>query len=80
MYLISAYFDEKTNRTIERWIEGVARASGNHFMPEHNVPPHLTVSAFDARDPEPVLRCDTGKANLISWNGYCLLTGHMKLM
>ena len=56
MYLISAYFDEKTNITIERWIEGVARASGNHFMPEHNVPPHLTVSAFDARDPEPVLR------------------------
>lgn len=49
MYLITAYFDEKTNKTLQRWIDQVASASGNHFMADHKVPPHLTITSFEAR-------------------------------
>ena len=49
MYLISAYFDNKTNTVLEKHIDEVARATGNSFMTENKVPPHLTVAAIEAR-------------------------------
>ena len=49
MYLISAYFDETTNKILKSYINKVAEATGNDFMISHNVPPHLTVSAIEAR-------------------------------
>ena len=52
MYLISIYFDEKTNRKMQRYINLVAEKSGNPFMLKECVPPHLTVSAFETRDEE----------------------------
>lgn len=52
MYLITAYFDEKTNRKLQQLIDGIAKSSGNNFMLEHNVPPHLTISAFETRNPD----------------------------
>lgn len=51
-YLISAYFDEESNRTLARYIRGIADASGNDFMIKNNVPPHLTISFFEARSDE----------------------------
>ncbi|MBE5925032.1 MAG: 2'-5' RNA ligase family protein [Lachnospiraceae bacterium] len=51
MYLITAYFDESTNRQLQRIIDGIAVASGNDFMTANNVPPHLTITAFETRDP-----------------------------
>ena len=50
MYLISIYFDDKTNKQIQRLINKVAEATGNHFMIEGQVPPHITISAFEARE------------------------------
>lgn len=52
MYLISVYFDEKATKTLQRYIDVIARKSGNTFMLEHQVPPHLTLSAIEARDVE----------------------------
>lgn len=49
MYLISAYFDENTNKVLKGYIEKVAHATGNDFMLANNVPPHLTLSAIEAR-------------------------------
>ena len=49
MYLISAYFDENTNRVLQGYIEKVAKATGNDFMVANHVPPHLTLSAIEAR-------------------------------
>ena len=49
MYLISAYFDENTTNVLNGYIEKVAQATGNDFMVAHNVPPHLTLSAIEAR-------------------------------
>ncbi len=49
MYLISAYFDENTNRVLQGYIEKAAKATGNDFMVANHVTPHLTLSAIEAR-------------------------------
>lgn len=54
MYLVSIYFDEKANGRIQKYIDQVARNSGNHYMLEGNVPPHITICAFEARSEERV--------------------------
>lgn len=55
MYLISAYFDEKAQKTIERYIHQVAIKTGNSFMTDNHVPPHLTISAVEAKCGEVLL-------------------------
>lgn len=50
MYLISAYFDENTNKILTRYIEMIANESENRFMVEHHVPPHMTISQIEARN------------------------------
>ena len=55
MYLISLYFDEKTNKNIQNLIDKVAKKTGNHFMIEGKVPPHITVTAFETKQEEDVL-------------------------
>ncbi|MDE7182907.1 MAG: 2'-5' RNA ligase family protein [Lachnospiraceae bacterium] len=49
MYLISVYFDRTATKRMQTLIEQIAAASGNHYMTEKQVPPHLTLSAIDAR-------------------------------
>lgn len=49
MYLVSAFFDEKTKFRIQKYINHVAAKSGNTFMLDAKVPPHLTLSAFETR-------------------------------
>ena len=50
MYLVSIYFDEKTNDIIKRHINQVAEHTGNTFMTDAKVPPHITISAFETRE------------------------------
>lgn len=50
MYLISIYFDEKTDRQIRKLIEQIAEQTGNTFMQDNHVPPHITVAAIETRD------------------------------
>lgn len=52
MYLISAYFDEYTNQTINRYIRQIAENTKNPFMVDKQVPPHLTISSVEARQGE----------------------------
>ena len=54
-YLISIYFDEKTDKIFRGYMEQVANKSGNTFMTENQVPPHITVSAFDAENESAVI-------------------------
>lgn len=49
MYLVSIYFDEKTNGIIKHHINQVAEHTGNTFMIDAKVPPHITISAFETR-------------------------------
>ncbi|KIR03950.1 hypothetical protein P261_02765 [Lachnospiraceae bacterium TWA4] len=48
--MISAYFDKEASKEIERLIQKVYKATGNTFMIEHKVPPHLTLAAIQARE------------------------------
>lgn len=49
MYLISAYFDKNTTEKLQEYIYKIAEASGNNFMLDNNVPPHMTLTAIEAR-------------------------------
>lgn len=73
-YLVSLYFDDGTNRQIMKHMKAVAEVSGNHYMLEHNVPPHITVSSFEAEDAEPIIEmlgnCMTGRMKVeLQWIG-----------
>ncbi len=55
MYLISVYFDEKSNKKMQHYIHKIAKQTGNDFMISHKVPPHLTISAIEVRDGETLI-------------------------
>ena len=55
MYLVSAYFDEETNNRIQQYINHVAKKTGNTYMPDGNVPPHITISSFDTGEIDKVI-------------------------
>ncbi len=47
MYHISIYFDAKTEALMREYIRKVAEATGNNYMLEADVPPHITLAAFE---------------------------------
>lgn len=49
MYLISAYFDDQSNKVLNRFIKQIAEKTENRFMVSHHVPPHMTISQIEAR-------------------------------
>lgn len=51
MYLITAYFDDNTTKHLTRLINNIAKECKNTYMIDNNVPPHMTVSSFEIRDP-----------------------------
>ena len=57
MYLISIYFDEQSSTNLEKLIKRVATATGNTFMLDNQVPPHITVAAVETRREEEVVAC-----------------------
>ena len=52
MYLISVYFDDELSVKLQRYINHIAQKTGNTFMIDNNVPPHMTISSIEARDVE----------------------------
>ena len=55
MYLVSLYFDDDTSRKIQRLIDKVASKSGNGSMTDGNVPPHITIAAFQTNEDSRVI-------------------------
>lgn len=53
--MISAYFDQRADKAIERYIRQIAEKTGNTFMTDNHVPPHLTISSVEARTGEQLL-------------------------
>lgn len=47
MYHISIYFDQKTETRMRDYIRKVAEVTGNAYMQEAAVPPHITLSALE---------------------------------
>lgn len=55
MFLVSIYFDEKTEERLRGLIAKVAEKSKNSYMIDANVPPHITISAFQTEQEECVI-------------------------
>ena len=57
MYLISIYFDEQSSANLEKLIKRVADATGNTFMLDNQVPPHITVAAVETKREDELIAC-----------------------
>ena len=55
MYLISVYFDEKTDAKIQNLTKQVAKCTQNNILLEKNVPSHLTICSFHSYKEETAL-------------------------
>lgn len=53
MYLISLYFDQKTNKQINNYINNCIQ--DDNYMKNHHIPPHLTISAFYHQDEKRII-------------------------
>lgn len=49
MYLISIYFDKETEGRLNLTMQRVAKATGNYFMLDNQVPPHITVVSVETK-------------------------------
>lgn len=72
MYLVSLYFDDKSACRIQGLINKVAEKSGNSFMTHNNVPPHITIAAFQSNEEEKVIeildkRIKNISGGMITW-------------
>lgn len=56
MYLVSLYFDDRTTIKIQSCINKVAEKSKNKFMVDNNVPPHITLGAFETNNENEVIK------------------------
>ncbi len=74
MFLISAYFDKTTNKILKSYINKVAEVTGNDFMISHNVPPHLTLSAIEARSVEVLIPPFEALTNKLSRGNISIIT------
>lgn len=56
MYHISIYFDTKTEARMREYIKKVAEVTGNNYMLQAAVPPHITLAAFECEKEEELVR------------------------
>lgn len=57
MYLISIYFDESSDKKIRNLMNQISKNTGNTTLPDNNVPPHITISAFETNDENAAIQC-----------------------
>lgn len=70
MYHVSIYFDKKTEIRIRDYMRKIAEATGNAYMLEAAVPPHITLSALECEKEEVLVKrleaFITGKAEPVT--------------
>ena len=66
MYLVSVYFDKTAEHILQRYINKIAEKTGNSFMTDNNVPPHMTISAIEARSENALLGAMDNLQNSLS--------------
>jgi hypothetical protein len=70
-YAISLYFDEKSTASLKALIELAAKATGNSYMLDHNIPPHVTVSYFTSENIDNVITIVSGVIGEIPCGTIC---------
>ena len=67
MYLISIYFDDICDKKIRTLMKKIAEHTKNNTLLDDNVPPHITISAFETNDETAAIAClENCSKNLIS--------------
>ena len=56
MYLISAYFDDMAAFRIRQYMNQVAKRTGNTFLLDNDVVQHITISAFQTKQENHVIK------------------------
>lgn len=56
MYRLSLYFDRETERRLQRYMEQVAAKTGNSYMLDQQILPHLTIASFREGREEELVR------------------------
>lgn len=46
MYLISAYFDNESEKIIQKHIDAIAAKTGCSYIKDNNIPPHITLAEY----------------------------------
>lgn len=69
MYLISLYFDEKTNKKLNEYVQKIANVTGNNFLLENEVPPHITIAAIETKKIENILMSMTQLESVLTGGG-----------
>ena len=49
-YAVTLYFDSQTNELIEKAMRDIAAATGNNYMLDNSVPPHLSLGLFHTEE------------------------------
>lgn len=57
MYLVSIYFDESTEKKLKSCMKKVAKTTGNTFLLDNQVPPHITVAAVETKQEKALISC-----------------------
>lgn len=55
MFLISIYFDDETEKRLSALITRVAKATGNNFVLDNHIPPHITVAAVETKNEDELI-------------------------
>ena len=70
-YAVVLYFDSRTNAIFQALIEELAAVTGNFYMSEHCIPPHVTIGDFFAEDAENIgVFAEGVKSGEIEFNGW----------
>ncbi|MGN0144294.1 MAG: 2'-5' RNA ligase family protein [Clostridium sp.] len=56
MYLVSLYFDDVSSKKLQGFINKAAVKSGNKFMVDNKVPPHITIASFQTKEEENIIK------------------------
>lgn len=58
MYLVSLYFDKDSERTIQKHITKLAERTGNTYMLDNRIPPHLTIGAYEGQEDQVIVNLE----------------------
>ena len=71
MYHISIYFDSKTDVLMRKYIRKVAEITGNTYMLDADVPPHITLAAFTCEGEDALVQELMSLASIIQSSKLC---------
>ena len=74
MYLISVYFDKKTEHIMQSYINQVAKLTGNTFMLDGKISPHITLLGFHGKDEDGIIRVMDNCVDSIQVGNICFST------